>query len=232
MKISQIPLAASLFAVASLTALVSTSRAATYTETTDAGSTLAAAADTTSAGNASSSLTTIFGTLSSASDADIFKINLASGTKLYASTVNTTSNYLDTALFLFDSTGHAIATNDDASGTSFDSSLPSGNTLISGLAAGTYYLAISSSGNEPVNLNNQLLFAGYPGGDTTAVRGAASGLNPTTESGFNAAEYDTTTFGAYRIDLVAVPEPSTWAALAAGSIAAGFTILRRRNSRA
>ena len=33
---------------------------------------------------------------------------------------------------------------------------------------------------RPVNSASQLLFQPYPGGDTTAVRGAASGVNPTT----------------------------------------------------
>ena len=105
-------------------------------------------------------------------------------------------------------------------------------------AAGTYYLGISESGNEPINTASQLLFQGYPGGDTTAVRGAARGLNPTTESTFNSNEFDTTTSGAYEIDLTSaatadnpnapttVPEPSTWAVVGASCAALAF--LRRR----
>ena len=57
-------------------------------------------------------------------------------------------------------------------------------------------------------------------------------MNPTTLSNFNSQSY-TTDVGTYNVTITnAVPEPSTWAALALGSVAAGFTILRRRSSRA
>ena len=171
-------------ATAMTVGLASTSRAQGYIETGDAGSTLASAAVTSGA-----SLPSISGSFSGLNDADLYKITISAPGSFSASTVNTITDAggQDTALFLFSSTGTAIATNDDAaSGTTVDSALPAGNTLYASLAAGTYYLGISESGNEPVNTANQLLFAGYPGGDTTAVRGAASGLNPTTESGFTA----------------------------------------------
>ncbi len=244
MKLSRNPLAASLFAAASFTTIASTSHAATalttFTETADAGQTLKTAAATAStAAPAGSPLTTIFGSLSTASDADLYAITISTPSTFSASTVNsvTGTSGLDTALFLFNASGVAIATNDDASGgASVDSSLPSGNTLYANLMSGVYYLGIGSSGNEAINSASQLLFAGYPGGDTTAVRGTASGLNPTTLSTFNSNEFDTTTSGAYEIDLTstataanpAVPEPSTWAAFVLGGIAAGFAILRRR----
>lgn len=232
-------LGASLFAVASFLTMQGTSLAATYTEfPTDAGQTLATAQPTASAANpAGTALSTIFGTFSTGADADLFVIRITAPGSFSATTNNTVTNstFLDTALFLFDSTGKAIATNDDASGSVVSSTLPTGNTLFASLAAGTYYLGISGSGNEAVNAVNQLLFAGYPGGDTTAVRGTASGLNPATLSTFNGNVTFSQT-GSYEIDLTsvataaAVPEPSTWAALALGSIAAGATILRRRNA--
>ena len=239
MKLSQTPLAASLFAVASFSASASTSHAAVgavYTEVGDAGQTLPTAQST---GVAAVPLSTITGSFSGVNDADLYAITITSPTIFSASTVNAVTNTggQDTAIFLFSATGTAIATNDDAAGgLTTDSSLPAGNSLITSLAAGTYYLGISESGNEPINTASQLLFAGYPGGDTTAVRGPASGLNPTTESTFNSNSYGGGS-GAYEIDLAgaagainpnAVPEPSTWAALALGSLAAGFTFLRRR----
>jgi hypothetical protein len=148
-----------------------------------------------------------------------------------ATTNNVATNLsgVDTALFLFNSNGMAIATNDDASGTTLDSTLPAGNALYASLAAGTYYLGISTSGNEAINSASQLLFAGYPGGDTTAVRGAVAEINPTTEANFNGNSFDTTTSGAYEIDLTSaatafnpaiVPEPSTWVLLALGGLIA------------
>ena len=235
-------LVASLFAVAAFVTLQNTSRAQVFVETTDAGQTLATA-DSTAVGVAGLALTEITGTFSSVTDADLFAITITTPSTFSATTNNAATNLggQDTALFLFDASGHAIATNDDAAGgLTTDSTLPAGNSLITSLAAGTYYLGISESGNEPINTASQLLFAGYPGGDTTAVRGPASGLNPTTEANFNGNTYYGGA-GAYEIDLTsaatafnpnAVPEPSTWAALALGSIAAGFTILRRRSSRA
>ncbi len=224
MKFSRTPLVASLFAAASFTALLSTSRAANFIETTDAGQTLATAANAGAA-------TGFTGTIGGAQDADLYVFTIATaGTYKFSDvggTVDTTSpGTLDTAIFLLSSTGTALFTNDDASGTSVESS------LTATLAAGTYYFGISLSGDEPVNSANQLLFAGYPGGDTTATRGAATGLNPTTEATFNANSY-TNDLGTYNVTITnAVPEPSTWAALTLGSLAAGFTFLRRRSSRA
>ena len=224
-------LAAGLLTAASL-GITSISHAVTFAEPGDGGQTLATARATGT--NATTALTAITGTFSSASDADLYAFTITTPGAFSASTVNTSSAAQDTALFLFSATGTAIATNDDASGMSFDSALPAGNALYANLAVGTYYLGISESGNEPTNSASQLLFAGYPGGDTTAVRGAATGLNPTTLSTFNSNEFDTTTSGAYQVDLTgsatsAVPEPSTWATVALGSVAAAAAAFRRRS---
>ena len=91
------------------------------------------------------------------------------------------------------------------------------------LTAGSYYLGISLSGNEPVNSNSQLLFTvDQP---TTSVRGPASGLNPTTESNFNSGTFSPET-GPYSITVSAVPEPTTTAVLAFGGLAS-LAFLRR-----
>ncbi len=216
-------LVASLFAAASFLTGQSTSRAVIYAEVGDAGQTLAAAPN---AGPA----TGFSGRIGAAQDADLYVFTIANaGTYRFSdvgTTVDTTvAGTLDTAIFLFSSTGAALFTNDDATGVSLESS------FTATLTAGTYYFGISLSGNEPVNSANQLLFAGYPGGDTTTTRGAAAGLNPTTEANFNSLSY-TADLGTYTVAITAVPEPSTWAALALGSAAAGFTILRRRSGNA
>ncbi len=236
-------LTVSLFAATSFTALQSTSRAAIYTEIEDAAQVLPSAAATASAtAPTGTSLTTILGSFSSVTDADLYAFQITAASTFSASTVNALTNTggQDTALFLFNASGVAIATNDDASGLTLDSSLPAGNTLYANLAAGTYYLGISESGNEAINQNSKLLFAGYPGGDTTAIRGAANGVNPATEATFNGNSFGGGA-GSYEIDLTsaataanpnAVPEPSTWTAFALGSIAAGATMLRRRSIRA
>jgi hypothetical protein len=140
---------------------------------------------------------------------------------------------LDTALFLFDSSGAPIYTNDDASGTSLQSRLPGGSSFTLSLAPGVYILGISLSGNEPINLNSQLLFAGYPGGDSTAVRGPSSGNSPMTLSNFNGQTSFSET-GVYQIDLTstqaAVPEPSTIALVVCGAVA--LVAYRRRRASA
>jgi hypothetical protein len=209
-------------------------QAATYIEV-NAGQTLSSA-ETATAPGASAPLTSIFGTLSDGNDADLFRITLSGNVAFSASTVNSGTPIADTALFLFDASGKAIATNDDdASGTTFQSTLPAGNALYATLAAGTYYLGISHSENEPINASGQLLFAGYPGGDTTAVRGGATGLNPVTLANFDSNAYDNIG-GAYRIDLTGVvtagavapvPEPASWGLLILGMAAIGGALRRR-----
>ncbi len=234
-------LVASLFAAAAVITQQSAAQAQ-FIETSDAGQTLATAAPTATL-FPGAALTSITGTFSSLTDADLFAITITTPSTFSATTVNTVTNGggQDTALFLFDASGHAIATNDDAAGgATLDSTLPAGSSLFANLTAGTYYIGISESGNEAVNSANQLLFAGYPGGDTTAVRGTATGLNPTTEATFNGNTFGGAA-GGYEIDLTsaatatnpnAVPEPSAWTALALGGLAAGAVILRPRIRRA
>ena len=230
--------ATALLAAASITALAAPARAIVYVEPGDAGQTLATAQTTTGAG----SLTAITGTFSSASDADLFKFTITSPTTFSATTNNAATNAggVDTELSLFSSTGAAIAENDDAAGgTTTDSTLGAGNSLYATLAVGTYYIGIASSGNEPVNSANQLLFTGLSqSGDTTVTRGPVAAVNPKTLFNFNSNESDASTFGAYEIDLTGaafaatVPEPKTWVSLGLGASVAAFAFLRRRRQQA
>lgn len=226
-------LAAPLLAAACLTALTSPLHAVIFVEpTSDAGQTLATA--TTAPGTVGTTLTGIQGTFGSETDADLYQINISSPSQFSATTVNAYTNAggQDTELTLFSSTGVAIALNDDATGTTTDSTLPLGNSLYANLAAGTYYLGVAQSGNEAVNSASQTLFVGLnQSGDTTAIRGPASGRNPNTLSTFNGANAGNGGgAGQYEVDfgLVAVPEPSTWATLGLGACAAAFAFLRRR----
>jgi hypothetical protein len=164
----------------------------------------------------------------------LFRITLTAPMMFSATTTFGGTTTLDTALFLFNSLGQAIYTNDDASGTSLQSTLPSGTSFTMSLAAGTYFIAISLSGNEPINLSNQLLFAAYINGNSSSVRGPAAGVSPNTLANFNGA----TAFaemGAYRIDLTgtstAIPEPSTTALCFVAAGAAAVVVRRRRKSR-
>ena len=224
---------AALLAAASLSALAAPAHAAVYVEPqSDAGQTLATAA--VAPGTVGTSLTAIQGTFGSETDADLFQISISSLSQFSATTVNTFTNTggQDTELSLFSSTGAPIALNDDANGTTTDSTLPKGNGLYANLPAGTYYIGITQSGNEAINSASQVLFTGLSqSGDTTAIRGAATGVNPATLSTFNGQNAGNGGgTGQYEIDfgIVTVPEPSTWAMIGLGALASGFAFLRRR----
>jgi len=205
--------------------------AQTYIEAGDAGQTLGTAQ--TTGVTPGQTLNTIFGTLSSPTDADVFMITINAPSMFSATTTFGGTTTLDTALFLFNNLGQAIYTNDDVSGSSLQSTLPSGTSFMMSLAPGTYFIAISLSGNEPVNLNGQLLFAAYTAGNSASIRGAAAGVNPSTLANFNGATSFAET-GAYRIDFTAtataVPEPSVTALALAGAGATAFLVRRRRKS--
>ena len=217
MKQAHKALAAGLVTAASM-GMAGVLQAQVFTEAGDAGQTLATAAVT----DLTTTPATINGTIGTATDADLYEIYLASPAT-FSATVTSTAG-IDTALFLFDASGNPLVANDDSSNTSFNPTLPAGSTFTASLAAGNYYLGISLSGNEPVNSADQLLFTTDQ--PTTAVRGAASGLNPTTEADFNGGTFVDET-GPYSI-AVSVPEPSTYALLVSGVAAAAVTLVHRR----
>jgi len=210
-------------------------QAVDFTESGDAGQTLATAQTTTGAAGA---LINIFGSLSATDDADLFLINITNPGSFSAMTVSLGGDDLDTQLFLFTLSGAPVFANDDAaSGTTLLSALPAGNAF-GPVAAGLYYIGVSLSGYDPVNLANQLLFAT---GLTTDTRGPASGLQPATLDGFSGDGFGPS--GAYHIrftgaavgsvtTLPAVPEPSSVLMLLAGGalVAAQWARRSRRSA--
>ncbi len=201
--------------------------AQTFTEVGDAGQTQGSAQAT-----ALTQSGTIFGSINSVNDADVFSLVISNTSTVQFSTVNTLTGTsgglggLDTELFLFTSAGIPIFANDDANGFSLQSFLPAGNSLLTTLTAGTYYVAISLSGNDPVNTVNQLVFA--TASDTTSLRGAASGTSPKNWSGFDSGAFSGPT-GAYQIDISVVPEPSTIALYAVGLLLMLLAAARRKS---
>ena len=221
-------LATTLIAAASLST-AATARAVVFVEpTSDAGQTIATATPTAPPGPGGEALTSITGTIGTATDADLYILTISNTTTFSATVPGSTT--IDTSLFLFTSTGAPVIANDDASGTSIEAAIPAGNALLTTLAAGTYYLGISLSQNEPVNASDQLLFTvDQP---TTNVRGPASGLNPAGESDFNGNTAFAET-GPYTILLTGastfatpVPEPGANVARGLGGIAS-LVVLRR-----
>ena len=241
MKTSVKPWSAALLAAVSFGTLWSTSRAQMYTEVGDAGDTLATAQSTGGSSNpAGTAITSISGTIGTGTDADLYVVQINTPTTFSATTNNSVTNAsfnnklpLDTSLFLFNSAGVEVATNDDTNGTTVTSTLAAGNPLYASLAAGIYYIGISISGNEPVNSANQLLFA--LSDDPTDVRGPekSNNITPMTLSTFDQDNYDNES-GSYSITLngvTAAPEPSTWALTALGAAAVAYLSGRRKKNR-
>ena len=219
------------FACASLAALAALpGQAEAFTESGDAGQTQATAQVTTGVG----ALTDIVGALASATDADLYLIQITSPGSFSASTVNATGGFLDTQLFLFTLAGAPVFMNDDdAGGQSVLSTLGSGSSF-GPVSAGFYLLGVSMSGYDPVNINGQTLFAaGLP----TTLRGPASGLQPALLGGFFDGTYYADS-GAYDIVLTgaavaaAVPEPASALLFAIGGVLGAAAALRRRRTAA
>jgi hypothetical protein len=215
--------------LAALLVTVKSSNGVTWTEVGDAGQTIGTAQSTGVIGG--QPLTAIFGTIGTSGDADIYKISVQAPTTFSATTVNalTTTSGLDTELYLFNSTGAAVYANDD-SGASLRSTLPA-NNAIGPVTAGIYYLAIATSGNEPVNGTNQLLFSADS--PSNIIRGPAAGVSGG-ESNFDSTFADPGT-GAYEIDLTGaltpVPEISSTIMFGQGLLIIAIIAATRRRRR-
>ncbi len=97
-------------------------------------------------------VTTISGSFTDASDADLYRICLSDGASFSASTVGATT--LDTQMFLFDSQGYGVYANDDWNG-SRGSMLPAQHRF-SPRAGGEYFLAISSFNRDPQSVQGEI----------------------------------------------------------------------------
>lgn len=217
--------ALSSLAFAAATMFAGPALAGTYSEIGDAGKTVATAQFTTAA----PSLSNIFGGLTSATDADLYVINILNPATFSATTVGSS---LDTQLFLFTLSGAPVYMNDDdINSLSGESTLPAGSGL-GPTSAGLYLLAVSFFGYDPVNDVSQFLFES---GLTTDVRGPASLVQPNSLGGWSdsgvpdaRAAYDIQLTGA----AAAIPEPASALlvalACAAGGVVTGARARRRK----
>ena len=215
-------------------------QAATFTETVDAGETL----ETAQAIQGSLPLESISGALSQeTSDADLFKIFLRGGQKFSATTISSdtlidlpvdeqlgapTELLEDPQLFLFNSDGRGIYGNDDGFGT-IQSTLASGPGGFSPTKSGTYFLAISSFGYNPVSGKGEIF-------SDQNSDGVLEPMGPGSESFLSGFTGSSTAGGRYTINLTgakAVPEPSSVLSILALGTCWGFSSLlqHRKNKR-
>lgn len=164
-------------------------------------------------------LNTITGNLSpnSGDGIDLYQISITDPLNFGASTVGGAT--WDTELYLFDSSGHGVAANDDSGNFASPNhqSRFGGASPISGLLAGTYFLGIGFSGSLARDLSNVSLFSSTSGNGTP--NGAAAALQNWGTPATPAGSYSIAISG-----VGPVPEPASIATLVIG----GLALLRRR----
>ncbi|KXI28198.1 hypothetical protein AX660_17625 [Paraglaciecola hydrolytica] len=152
--------------------------------------------------------TQVSGTIDTNSDIDLFGFYWGGG--ILDLNVYQDNSGLDTQIFLFDSLGFGLFHNDDA---------PFPNSIIQAtLAAGAYFVGISSWSNDPLSVDGAIFPSDFTGQLSPTGAGGASVLSNW--------EYDGVSSGAYLLDIsstaqyptndVEVPEPSILAIFALG----------------
>jgi hypothetical protein len=130
--------------------------AATYTESGDAGQTLATA-QSINTFPAGTTLTNVFGVLGN-SEADVYRLYLRGGKTFSATTAGSLDllrNNFDMQLFLFSATGIGVYANDDDPNNPPQSVLPA-SISFTPMAAGLYYLAIAGANFNPVSSGGRI----------------------------------------------------------------------------
>jgi hypothetical protein len=164
-------------------------------------------------------LTTICGNLADATTgADMFEI-LITGSNFSALTADRAGSTLDPALYLFDSTGHALFGENDISGANVQAQI-TGQTITAGL----YFLAIAASGQDPLHTGSQIFGSGFD--TSTGIQTPLSGtpkLNTWNNNGNSSGDYRIALTGA---EFAETPEPGALGLVGIGLVGLGW--LRRR----
>jgi hypothetical protein len=200
--------------------------AGAVTESGDAGE-LRNSAQSFTGNSAISSISGSLLTTSASDYADLFRIYLYAGSVFSATTTASAwnTNNFDTALFLFDATGHGVVANDDDPNVGAQSTITITQTVG---ASGYYYLAIAGAGYTPVSAGGSI-FGSLLGKDQVQAvgpggSGALSGWQSISGEG---DRYQIMLQGAYA-SATAVPEPVSITMLMAGLGLVGAAASRRR----
>ncbi len=187
----------------------------------------------------------IDGTLTTATEVDMYQIYISDPANFSAMTVPVLNGAADTELFLFSLSGLGIYANDDISGSDVLSCLPSagaGNPCpvtragLGPLVGGYYLLAVAESDNQPYSSGDPSMGTAqyiFTMGASTDLDGPDSSMG----GGSPIIGWDGNAFtnplapdrGLYDIELTGVttdlPEPASFALLLAG---AGLLLLRKK----
>ena len=201
----------------------------TWTEVGEAGA-LPATANVT-AGPPARALHRILGNLTDVFDVDMFQILILDFLNFSATTLGGGFDVDDPQLFLFDSGGRAVYSNDDAESglLGSQSQLTAGHPL-GPPAVGYYYLAIGWFDNEPLSATGPMFQNGigingpdFGGGGADPIAGWNSDVIGRIDLPTSYGIKLTGAAPALHFDF---PEPSTWLTLAAGLV--GLLIARGR----
>lgn len=212
---------------------VSTFAGPIHSEVGDAGSTIAGA-QLINDGTTADPVTSITGSIGGSGDADVYGIFISNPAAFSATTVGTAGSLGDTQLFLFNSAGLGVVTNDDAAAGGLRSDIPAANGFVT--TPGLYYLAISTFNNDPLSASGFIFPNSFSGVNGPTGPGGGSPLTGFDGSSTGTGTYTINLTGAFHVTpagpgpdpVPGVPEPTGMALFGFATVAAGYVAWRRR----